>query len=582
MMIANYYCYDIPAALHQQMDDYMGKPSNFESYFSLLYTLYSIPNVILPFFGGYFVDTWGVRTTLYVFSGFLFAGQVVFAVGLNLKSWPIMFVGRVLYGFGGESLGVANSAVLSQWFQGKELAFSFGLNLSVARLGSVLNNLISPLITSQVDIQFALWFGAILTGASILCVFAISSLDQMFESTEDDTNDANGDIRKPLLDVGAENVERSESKHLVVSKKSHANIDDDDDVMDSFGSHGGGDIDVVGKVAVAGAGGSDNDACSDPQLRDVLSFSQAFWLLTVSCVVVYGCVLPFNNIASSLLLERDYFQAPESGCHLLYPTQCQNDTNIPVDCPAYYGSDTNQPPLPTSVNFGSIDCTQDEYSIGCTAVYCDRLEDAEAKAGTIMSIPYIISASLSPFLGALVDRIGLRAVIAAIAPAILIAVHCLLGLTDVDPVGPLIGQGLAYSGFAAVLWPSVPLVVDQKFVGLAFGMITAIQNCGLATFPLIVSSLYQDSNHMYIPNVELFFVSLAVMGFVIGLYLNVYDYYHGSVFNSTGPYDDASVEDSSIVNEDAKDGMLPIGARAFRNSRNFSTESDHPPVDFTK
>ena len=31
-----------------------------------------------------------------------------------------------------------------------------------------------------------------------------------------------------------------------------------------------------------------------------------------------GCVLPFNNIASALLLERDYFKDPPDGCHLMW------------------------------------------------------------------------------------------------------------------------------------------------------------------------------------------------------------------------------------------------------------------------
>lgn len=37
---------------------------------------------------------------------------------------------------------------------------------------------------------------------------------------------------------------------------------------------------------------------------DVKEFPLAFWLLTLSCIVVYGCVLPFNNIASSFIVER--------------------------------------------------------------------------------------------------------------------------------------------------------------------------------------------------------------------------------------------------------------------------------------
>lgn len=151
-----------------------------------------------------------------------------------------------------------------------------------------------------------------------------------------------------------------------------------------------------------------------------------------------------------------------------------------------------------------------------------------------MSIPYAISAGLSPVLGGFVDKFGYRAVIATVAPGVLILVHSLLGYTDVSPVGPLVGQGLAYSGFAAVLWPSVPLVVAPKFIGLGYGVITSIQNGGLAAFPLIVAAIYSDSNSQYIPSAELFFVCLATIGVAVGLYLNFYDFRHGNVFNVPG------------------------------------------------
>lgn len=101
MMIGNYYCYDNPAALKTQIDDYMGNPSDYETLFSLLYTVYSIPNVILPFFGGYFIDKLGVRLCLLVFAGCILTGQIVFAIGLGAKQWWLMFLGRVIYGFGG-------------------------------------------------------------------------------------------------------------------------------------------------------------------------------------------------------------------------------------------------------------------------------------------------------------------------------------------------------------------------------------------------------------------------------------------------------------------------------------------------
>ena len=55
-----------------------------------------------------------------------------------------MLAGRVLFGLGGESMSVAQSAIVSQWFKGKELAMALGLNLSISRLGSVINGIVIP------------------------------------------------------------------------------------------------------------------------------------------------------------------------------------------------------------------------------------------------------------------------------------------------------------------------------------------------------------------------------------------------------------------------------------------------------
>lgn len=231
--------------------------------------------------------------------------------------------------------------------------------------------------------------------------------------------------------------------------------------------------------------------------------------------------------------------AVPSGCQLTNIYECQSATNPPLNCPAskYY-----QPPLPFNATINQvvynplttsdIDCTDDIWSNGCTSEYCSRQTDAQAQAGTIMSIPYIISACLSPLLGGFVDKFGMRAVIATIAPLMLVIVHLFLGFTTVSPVGPLVGQGLAYSGFAAVVWPSVAMVVDARLVGLAYGIVVSIQNMGLASFPLIIAAIYSNDGDKYIPNVEIFFVACGWLGVIIGLYLNFYDYnYINSVLN---------------------------------------------------
>lgn len=87
----------------------------------MLYTLYSVPNVLLPFFGGVFVDRFGARLMLLAFSMAILVGQIIFAIGSSTSNFNLMLVGRVVFGFGGESLGVAQGTLVASWFKNSEL-----------------------------------------------------------------------------------------------------------------------------------------------------------------------------------------------------------------------------------------------------------------------------------------------------------------------------------------------------------------------------------------------------------------------------------------------------------------------------
>jgi hypothetical protein len=114
------------------------------------------------------------------------------------------------------------------------------------------------------------------------------------------------------------------------------------------------------------------------------------------------------------------------------------------------------------------------------------------------------------------------------------------------PYIPLVGQGVAYTIFAAALWPSVPYAVDAQYIGTANGVMTSIQNSGLAVFPIILATILKPcagnpakssstrlskdlfdycektlDNYMY---AELFFVGLAGFGTLIGIWLTVDDW----------------------------------------------------------
>ena len=59
----------------------------------------------------------------------IFLGQVIFALGGLLDTYPLMQIGRFVFGIGGESLAVAQNTYAVSWFKGKELNMVFGFQV---------------------------------------------------------------------------------------------------------------------------------------------------------------------------------------------------------------------------------------------------------------------------------------------------------------------------------------------------------------------------------------------------------------------------------------------------------------------
>ncbi|KAJ3305489.1 hypothetical protein HDU76_005004 [Blyttiomyces sp. JEL0837] len=111
VMFGNYYAYDIPAALNRPLQDYLKEQDEpYQYQLNLFYSLYSLPNIILPFFGGYLLDMFGTRKLMTILSALVCGGQLLFAVGVTFKTYWIMHFGRVVFGIGGETLSVALNA----------------------------------------------------------------------------------------------------------------------------------------------------------------------------------------------------------------------------------------------------------------------------------------------------------------------------------------------------------------------------------------------------------------------------------------------------------------------------------------
>lgn len=182
LVFGNDYCYDLPQALETEIESKFGID---EVQYNLLYSVYSLPNIILPFFGGYILDYFGVKVGVLLYVTLIISGQALFTLGCYTGNFDLLVLGRCIYGIGDESLNVAQSTIVTMWFKGKELTTALGISLCVCRLGSSLNSYLSPLLYSQFgDIAHVSMVGLAFLMLSLACGIGLIIMDSKYFKNE--------------------------------------------------------------------------------------------------------------------------------------------------------------------------------------------------------------------------------------------------------------------------------------------------------------------------------------------------------------------------------------------------------------
>jgi MFS family permease len=217
-----------------------------------MYSIYSLPNLIMVLIGGVLLDRMGTRVGAFIYAAVVAAGAGLTATGTYLHSvpdlirvflpenWPPeffwMFLGRFLFGVGSESLIIAQSTIIAKWFKGKELAFAFGINLTFCRLGTFgAFNSVSRVAEAYQSIHPALWLAFVVCIISVLAAVVYISMEIHAESRYGRRQSAKSD-------------------KLI------------------FG--------------------------------DILRFKPSFWLVSVLCVTFYSAVFPFTAFSTDLFVEK--------------------------------------------------------------------------------------------------------------------------------------------------------------------------------------------------------------------------------------------------------------------------------------
>lgn len=343
-MFGNYYIYDSISPLADLLSKQLGFS---DSDIGLLNGIYSLPNIFLVLIGGIIIDRLGTRKSILIFAILCLIGAAFTAFQGDLTT---MATGRLIFGLGAESLIVAVTTILARWFKGKELSFAFGINLTIARLGSfaALN---SPTWAKDLysNWQYPLLIALIAGIISVVSVIIYIGLDRKAEK----------------------------------------------------------------KYTLRAAGETDKII-----FRDIFKFNRSFWYITLLCVTFYSAVFPFQTFAVKFFIEAH----------------------------------------------------------GVTREF----------GGFLSSLLTFFAMVFTPLFGLLADKKGRRALLMMVGSLLLIPVFLMLVYTKINLIVPMAIMGISFSLVPAVMWPSVAYIIEESRLGTAYGLMTMIQNIGLAGFNFLI------------------------------------------------------------------------------------------------
>jgi MFS family permease len=219
-------------------------------------------------------------------------------------------------------------------------------------------------------------------------------------------------------------------------------------------------------------------------LREIFGFSKSFWFITALCVTFYSAIFPFQTFAVNFFKE-------------------------------YHG-------------------------------------ESRAIGGFLSSILTVTAMFITPIFGFFIDRIKKRSLLMMFGSLLLIPVflmltyvpdissflglpgqvHIVLSWFNIDDVIrtnlliPMMIMGISFSLIPAVMWPSVALIVEEKRLGTAYGLMTMVQNGGLFVFNILIGGV-NDIFHAsasnpagHLPGMYIF-TSLGFFGFIFALLLRI-------------------------------------------------------------
>jgi MFS family permease len=578
LTFGSYFSFDLPGALADDFRLVLARNETAEV--GLFYSVYSLPNCVLPVVGGILLDqVIGLRRGALLCCSLVAMGCTVVAFAGSNSAWSgtstaftVALAGRFLFGLGGETLGVCQNAFCAKWFRGADMSTAFAIVLSFARVGSAVNFALEPAISSKYGFPAALWLSALLCVVSVCACIALGLLDVRYEAmTKEEPEGGTPDPERGRVEEeedadasAAAAVTRAERERRQDARARLLDGADEDDyalrreeqrlqrdARRAARAAAGGSRTPGGGRRTPGATGAGAGAPS-PASVPVASEAE---LRRSEASEALDLAVPLLEPAAAAAPAQKSPSVLEAFLAVIGMRECL----IYLICVLFY--------IAIFTFMGPV------ASKLLVATYPDV---DKIKAGLLVSIPYTVSAFVSPVLGLTMDRIGRGGFFVMAACLSLCAVHATFAFFPhaLEPMVIMVWLGLTYSCCAASLWPMIALVVESRNISTAYGLMNSVQNLGLAIAPMLITPLIPaEPDAAAYRTIETIFSALAFMAFLSTVMLYVVDTRNqGALF--LGP-----LEAGLLATPGGRSPRLnPLNPRAtpFLESRRRGTLQDRP------
>ena len=205
-MMWGYFLTDAMSPLMTMLEVEMDWSSSDFGIFNWAYCWFNV-FLFMLIFGGMILDKLGVRITG-------IATCALMVIGAFIKYYAVEFIspgpdagyifgirtqvmiaslGYAIFAVGTENCGITVTKVIAKWFKGKEMALAMGTQVAVARLGTAMAMIVSPLIVKNFSMSTPLLFALVLIGIGLVayCVFCVmdAKLDKQLIAEQNDEED---------------------------------------------------------------------------------------------------------------------------------------------------------------------------------------------------------------------------------------------------------------------------------------------------------------------------------------------------------------------------------------------------------